>query len=96
MPAGDDQLACAAAASPTLQQPGLVPPSPSHHLGLKEDDGVRVTNGCQQQALSIFRSAGDDHLDPGDVAEKGLRALAVVVTTVTHRACSRRLRFGPN
>ena len=88
-PAGDDHPACAAAASPTLEQLGLVPPGrSSHHLGLKEDDRVRVTNGRQKQALSISGPAGDDHLDPRHVAEEGLRALAVVVAAVPHCACS--------
>lgn len=36
----------------------------SHHFGLKEDNGVRVLNGREEEALGIGRAPCHHHLDP--------------------------------
>lgn len=36
----------------------------SHHLGLKEDNRVRILNGREEETLGIGRASRHHHLDP--------------------------------
>ncbi len=50
-------------------------------LRLEEDDGIRVTDGREEQPLRVVRVGGDHDLEARHADERGLRVLRMIVTT---------------
>mmetsp|Transcript_147276 Transcript_147276/g.473090 ORF Transcript_147276/g.473090 Transcript_147276/m.473090 type:complete len:570 (+) Transcript_147276:395-2104(+) len=55
---------------------------PVQHLGLEEQHRIWVTDGCQQEALGLFRTPRNDNLETRAMGKVGFHALAVVHAAV--------------
>mmetsp|Transcript_9749 Transcript_9749/g.27182 ORF Transcript_9749/g.27182 Transcript_9749/m.27182 type:complete len:241 (+) Transcript_9749:317-1039(+) len=57
---------------------------PVQHLRFKKEHRIRISDGCQQQALGLNRATWHNDLETRTVSEVALNTLAVVHAAVSH------------